>query len=157
PEIAAQAAQVRSSEKQHEAAIWRLAPQLSATGSAFGSDQVYPTGKNYALRVSVDATWVLFDGGYTYAKRRQVRAALGGAGAALAGTRVDIAREVDDAARDVEVAGERVHLAGQQHKLAEDAAATARRSFEAGVASALDVRDANDRLYQTDIALADAR
>ena len=32
-----------------------------------------------------------------------------------------------------------------------------RRGFEAGVASSLDVIDANDRLYQADVGLADAR
>ena len=41
--------------------------------------------------------------------------------------------------------------------LADDAAASAKRSFDAGVASSLDVLDANDRLYQADVGLADAR
>ena len=34
PELRAQAAVVRSYEKQHSAALWRLAPQVSASGSA---------------------------------------------------------------------------------------------------------------------------
>jgi len=48
-------------------------------------------------------------------------------------------------------------VAETQRQLASDAAASARRSFEAGILSSLDVIDANDRLYTSDINLADAR
>jgi outer membrane protein TolC len=50
-----------------------------------------------------------------------------------------------------------MRLADRQKELASEAAASARRSFEAGVASSLDVLDANDRLYVADVAVADAR
>jgi outer membrane protein TolC len=66
-------------------------------------------------------------------------------------------QEVLDARRDVGVARERLRLADTQRQLASDAAASARRSFEAGVASSLDVIDANDRLYLADTGRADAR
>lgn len=42
-------------------------------------------------------------------------------------------------------------------KLAGEAAATARRGFAAGISSSLNVLDANDRLYQSEVGLADAR
>jgi outer membrane protein TolC len=57
----------------------------------------------------------------------------------------------------VAVAAERLRLAESQRRLAADAAGSARRSFEAGVASSLDVLDAEDRLYAAEIALAGAR
>ena len=66
-------------------------------------------------------------------------------------------QEVADATRDLDVARERLRLAETQRGLASDAAASARRSFEAGIASSLDVVDANDRLYQADVGLADGR
>jgi outer membrane protein TolC len=66
-------------------------------------------------------------------------------------------QEVADAERDLAVARERLRLAETQGQLATDAAASAKRSFDAGVASSLDVIDANDRLYQADVGRADAR
>ncbi len=66
-------------------------------------------------------------------------------------------QEVRDGARDLEVARERLRLAETQRQLAADAAASARRSYDAGVASSLDVIDANDRLYLADTGLAEAR
>jgi outer membrane protein TolC len=62
-----------------------------------------------------------------------------------------------DGRRDLDVARERLRLAEAQRRLAADAAASARRSFDAGVASSLDVIDANDRLYQADVGLAESR
>ena len=71
--------------------------------------------------------------------------------------RLAIVQEVEDGLREVRVAAERLRLAETQGRLAADAAASARRSYEAGVASSLDVIDANDRLYQADVQLASAR
>ncbi|HEX7623254.1 MAG TPA: TolC family protein, partial [Anaeromyxobacteraceae bacterium] len=71
--------------------------------------------------------------------------------------RLAVVQEVEDAARDVAVAAERLGLAEDQARLAAEAAATARRGFAGGVAGSLDVRDANDRLFQSEVGLAEAR
>jgi outer membrane protein TolC len=55
------------------------------------------------------------------------------------------------------VALERLRLAVEQRRLADQAAGTAQRGYEAGVASSLDVVDADDRLYLADLGLAEAR
>jgi outer membrane protein TolC len=71
--------------------------------------------------------------------------------------RLAILEEVHDASRDLGVAREQLELADQRRGLAAETAASARRSFEAGVASSLDVIDANDRLFTADVNLAAAR
>jgi outer membrane protein TolC len=71
--------------------------------------------------------------------------------------RLSVIQQIRDAARDVSVARERLRLGEAQQKLAADAAASAQRSFDAGIASSLDTLDANDRLYQADVGLAEAR
>jgi outer membrane protein TolC len=157
PELAAQRAQVAAAEAQVKSAWARLAPQLSASASYFASDVDYPTGEPDGWRVTVDLTWPLYDGGFRYGKRRQAEAQLSAARAGEEAERLTVLQEVEDALRDVEVAVERLRLAESQRRLASDAAATARRGFEAGVASSLDVIDANDRLYFADVRLADAR
>jgi outer membrane protein TolC len=115
------------------------------------------TGEKDGWRFTVDLTWAIYDGGLREARRRQARAQLAGARAAEEAQRLAVVQEVQDGARDLAVAGERLRLAETQRTLAADAAESARRSFEAGVASNLDVMDANDRLYQADVGLADAR
>jgi len=157
PEVAAQRAIVEASEAQVRAARARLAPQLSATGSAFAQDVAYPTGEDKGWRASIDLVWPIFDGGLREARRRHAEAQLGTARSAAEAQRLAVVQEVADATRDLEVARERLRLAGTQRRLASDAAASAHRSFAAGVASSLDVVDANDRLYQADVGLADAR
>ncbi len=156
-EVAAQRAQVAAAEAAVRSARARWAPQLSATGSAFASNVPYPTGDKQGWRATVDLVWPIFDGGLREGKTRQARAQLATAQAAEEGQRLQVVQEVADGARDVQVARERLHLAETQRQLASDAAASARRSFEAGIASSLDVIDANDRLYQADVGLADGR
>ena len=155
PDQVASQAQVDAASAQVRSAWARFFPQLTATGSVFASDVPYPTGKKDGWRVSVDLTWPLYDGGFRYGKEHQAEAALRTAALAQQGERLHVQQEIEDAKRDLDVARERVGLASVQQKLAADAAASAKRSFEAGVASNLDVLDANDKLYESDVAVAD--
>lgn len=157
PELEAQAAQVDAAEAGVRSAWARLAPQLAASGSVFASDVAYPTGEKDGWRAALELSWPLYDGGARYGRRRQAEAALSGARAAAEAERLTVVQEVRDGARELEVARERLRLAETQRQLAAEAAASARRSYEAGVASSLDVIDANDRLYLADTGLADAR
>lgn len=156
-ELKVQAASLDAAEYQVASAWWRLAPTLSASGSATVSDIAFVTGQKEAWRLSVDLTWVLFDGGFRYGKRQQAEAQLENVRLASAAQRLEVRQQVLDARRDVSVAAERLTLAQKQLALAEETAASANRSFEAGLASSLDVIDANDRLYQAEVALADAK
>jgi outer membrane protein TolC len=157
PELRADAAQVEAAERRVTSARLRLLPQVSASASAFAQTEPLPTLKESGWRLTVDLTWALYDGGFRYGKARQEEGALAEARASLEAERVAVAQEVDDAARDVDLAVERLGLAEEQARLAGEAAATARRGFAGGVASSLDVLEANDRLFQSEVGLADAR
>ncbi|ACL66638.1 outer membrane efflux protein [Anaeromyxobacter dehalogenans 2CP-1] len=157
PEIAAQDARVAAAESGVRSAWARLAPQLSASGSAFAADTPYVSGEKDGWRVTLDLTWQLYDGGFRYGKRRQAEAQAAGARAGAEAQRLAVRQEVEDGRRDLRVARERLRLADTQSRLAGETAASARRSFEAGIASSLDVIDANDRQYLAEIGLADAR
>jgi outer membrane protein TolC len=157
PELAAAQAQVEAADAQVRSAWARFLPQLSASGSAFASDVAYPTGEREGWRATLDASWALYDGGLRYGKRREAEARRAQALAAAQGQRLQVKQEVADASRDLAVSRERFRLAEKQGALAADAQGTAQRSFEAGVASSLDVLDANDRRYAADVGLAEAR
>jgi len=156
PEMAVQSAQIRSAEAQVRSAKLRWLPQLSGSGAIFAADVPYPTGKKEGWRLTLDLMWPLYDGGLRSGKRDQADAALVTARAAAEAQRLGIVQEVQDALRDIAVAEERLRLAEQQRDFATAAAASAKRIFEAGVASSLEVLDANDKMYQADVALADA-
>jgi outer membrane protein TolC len=157
PELRAAGALEEAAEAGVRSARARLAPQLSASGAIFASDVPYPTGERRGWRATVDLTWTLYDGGFRYGKRDQAEAQAVAARAAADAQRLAVRQEVEDALRDVRVADQRLRLAETQRRLASDAAASARRSFDAGVASSLDVIDANDRRYVADTGRADAR
>ena len=156
PELRASAAVVRAYEKQQSAALWRMAPQISASGGAQGQTVPFPTGDKGGWRVSVDLTWTLYDGGFRYGKADQAAAQASEARAAETGTRLQILQEVQNAARDVEVARQRLLLARQERETASSAAASARRGFGEGITSSLDVLSANDALYGSEIQVANA-
>ncbi len=157
PEIRARTAEVSAAESQLGSARWRWAPQISASGSLFAANVPYPTGKQDGWRVTVDLAWPLYDGGYRYGKASEAQAAVAGAEAARSLTRLQVGQEVQNATRDVAVARERVRLGERQQEAAAEAAASARRGFAAGVAGSTEVIDANDRLFQAEVGLADAR
>jgi outer membrane protein TolC len=157
PEMAAQRAQVDAARAQLRSSWARFAPQLFATGSIFASDTPYVTGKKDGWRVMLELTWPLYDGGLRYGKRQQAEASISEASAGATAQRIAVAQQIEDASRDIEVARERLRLGESQQKLASDAAASAQRSFDAGIATSLDTLDANDKLYQADVGLADAR
>ncbi len=157
PEIRSWEASIRAGELQLDSALWRHAPQLAIGFSAMASTTPFVTGESYAWRATADFTWTLYDGGFRYGKRDQAEAQLAGARAALEAQRVEIGQQVRDASRDVAVAEERLRLAVRQKELAQEVHGNAKRLFDAGLASSLDVLDANDRLYQAEVGLADAR
>jgi len=157
PELRAAAAQAESTESRLSAARMRWLPQVSTSASAFAQDEPFPTGKKQGWRLTLDLLWPLYDGGERYGRARQAEGAVRGARAAEEAQRIAIVQDVEDAAREVRVAKERLGLAEQQVGLAAEAAATARRGFAGGIASSLDVLDANDRLYQSEVGLAQAR
>jgi outer membrane protein TolC len=105
----------------------------------------------------VDLTIPLYDGGYRSSKEAHARSELRAAEAELAAQQITVDQEVQDAERAVVLAEQQMRLATTLQTLAADAAASAQRSYEAGVASTLDVLDANDKLYQAEVGVANAR
>ncbi|HTT69872.1 MAG TPA: TolC family protein [Anaeromyxobacteraceae bacterium] len=157
PELAAAQAGVLSAERELQTAHLAVLPELSAQASLFAQNVALPTGKEDGWRVVVELDWPLYDGGLRYGQARKAEGTLGAARAALAANEVKVREEVLDAARDLGVAVEGLSLAEEEVKLAGEAAKVARRGFAAGISGALDVLDANDRLYRAEIGLAEAR
>ncbi len=157
PELRALEARAESERAQLRSAKARVLPQLHATGSIFASDEPYPTQEYWGWRASLELTIPLYDGGYRYGKRDEVEANMRATAAEIAGKRLSIAQDVGNARREVLVSDENLRLSVTRQRLASDAAASAQRSFDAGIGTTFEVLDANDRLYQADVSVADAR
>lgn len=157
PELDVLQARADAARSQMSSARARHLPRLHALGSIFVSDEPYPTGDHSGWRVGVELTLPLYDGGYRYGRRREAEAELQGIQAELSERKLAIHQEVSDAKREIEVAKERQRLAHARKELAADAAASAKRSYDAGISTTLDVLDANDKLYQADVAMAQAK
>jgi outer membrane protein TolC len=157
PEFRVLEARAQAGEALLSSANARFLPQLHASGSVFASDEPYPTGDKTGWRVGVELTVPLYDGGLRYGKRDEAHAVVRAARLESAQKRLVVQQEVANAEREIAVAVERLRLAETRVRLARDAAASAQRSFVAGIASALDVLDANDKLFQAEVALATER
>lgn len=156
PELGVLAANLETAKRQEDSARWRLAPTLAASASGLVSDVAFVTGERSAWKLSVDLSWTLYDGGLRSAKGKQAQAQAQALQAALDAQTVEVRQQVLDARRDAAVAARRLDLAQRQAALARETAASAKRGFEAGLASSLDVLDANDREYQAELAVVDA-
>jgi len=157
PEMRRDAEQLAAADSQLTSARLRWLPTLSASGSASAQDVAYPTGKKQAWRLSVDLSWPLYDGGLRYGKADEARALASGARAGAEAQRLAVVQEVEDAARDLRVFAERLRLAEKQREVAAEAAATARRGFEAGTTGHVDVLATSDELFQAEVGVAEAR
>jgi outer membrane protein TolC len=156
-EIAAADEQVRAARGQLLAARLAAAPTLSASGSAFASNQPYSTGDKTGWRATVDLNWTLLQGGLRAANDGRAQAMLADAEAAADAAHLQVAQQVRNAAADLESATARVEVTGRQRALAEEAAKVAQRSYENGTVDARDVLDALDRLDLARTSEVDAR
>jgi outer membrane protein TolC len=156
-EVDVQAAMKRAADHGITSAWWRLAPTLTATGSAFASDTPFLTGQKTGWRAAVELTWTLYDGGLRYGKLQQARGTLARVEAEKKGLELQISQEVRNALREFRLGQEQLTLAERQRALAQEAARTAQSSFEQGVAGYTEVLDTLDRLYMAEAGEQEAR
>jgi multidrug efflux system outer membrane protein len=157
PELRLEDTRKEVARAQGLAAKLLFVPQVSASAAWFASTEPYPTGLRSGWRLTLDAVWSIYDGGMRESRVAQSMATEAAATAAKTSRQIQVVQEITDAAREIVVSQERLRLAEEQVHFAKEAAASANRSFTAGLVGSLDVLDANDRLYQADVSLAEAK
>jgi outer membrane protein TolC len=165
PALAAQAALVRAAAVGIGTARAGYLPSLQAQGSytrsgpeLSGSEGVYgdPTRAYSATALAV-LSWNLFEGGRTRAGVQRAEAALARASAVRQATAEVVSREIADAREGVAALTRQVSLAADALGIAREALALATQRFDAGLASQLEVRDANLKLAQAELTLIQTR
>ncbi len=156
PELQAQTALTRAALRQRDSAWLRFAPTVTGSFVAFASDTANATGKKSGWRLTFDLTVPLYDGGFRYGKKRQGEAVLSSVRAGLKDQTLQVRQQVRDASRDRVVAEERHRLAETRRALAQAAAESAHRAYQAGLLGPLEARDADQQLFMAEVGAVDA-
>lgn len=157
PEIGAYEANIRAAEGQANAALWRWAPTLSASGSANLYNYAGFTGDKYSWGVGALLSWTLYDGGLRDASRHQANAQRIENEAQLSLLHDTIGDDIANAERSL--ATKRVALTTAQRSvsLASETLDLLRAQYGAGTSTELDVLQAQDSLINAEVTQAQAR
>jgi outer membrane protein TolC len=136
-------ARVRAAEAARRSAAGEWLPSLDIWGDYGVLGATAGTARTtYTLGAAVRVP--LFDGGKTIGKVRQAEAALEGERAVLEDLRARVRYEVESASLDLKAAQDRVAVAERGMGLAKEELTQAQDRFQAGVASNIDVVQAQD-------------
>jgi len=133
-------------------------PQLGLTAVYSGSDQ-HPLGVTYntdSQYVGASINFPFFEGGLRKAEVREAQAKLRQSELAYGDTVQSVTVEVQNAYLDLETQKGTLQFLGDQLSFARDNYDAVSRQFDFGLASSLDVLDANNLLLSSERQLADA-
>jgi outer membrane protein TolC len=137
--------------------LYRLIPSLSAAGQLRFVPDPLPSEKPIDEQVSVNLTWPIFDAGFRYADRRQRLAQ-------LESSELDEKLLQRSVQADLEIALASLRAARTNFKAANDAVAAAQKNtdetlilYKQGLAKAIEVNDANDRQFETEVTRESAK
>jgi outer membrane protein TolC len=157
PDVDARKLAAAAAHNSADEPLLRLIPSIGLSGQAQGTTNSGTTGRWHDEVVSVTATWTIFDAGVRYADKRSRDAT-----AEIADLNVkQLLRSVDT---DVRTAMASLTSAQAAYQTADLAAQAARKSAEEtailyrqGLAKAIELVDANDQRFQSEVALVSAQ
>lgn len=132
-------------------------PSISASGRYTITNEAGFSGKNWNWNAGATLTWSLFDGGVRFGQNRERKALarLADLDLQAASRRVDV--EVREALVSLENQRASLKQAAAAHDVAKKNAAETTELYRQGLASALEVADANVRLFEAEVALVQER
>jgi outer membrane protein TolC len=156
-DLASSVKRVESAEASAEEPLWRWLPSLSLTGRYARRNTRSVTGLPEDWSVSIGATWFLFDGGERFADRAERIALARIAALTRDATARRIALDVRSALVSLEIADAAVRQATVGADIARKNAGETEVLYRQGLARAIEVADANVRLFEAEVALARER
>lgn len=132
-------------------------PSVSASGRYTITNEAGFSGKNWNWNAGATLTWSLFDGGVRFGQNRERKALakLADLDLQAAVRRVDV--EVREALVSLDNQRASLRQATAAHEVAKKNAAETSELYRQGLASALQVADANVRLFEAEVALVQER
>jgi outer membrane protein TolC len=156
PEFAASVATANAQRERAQAAKWRFAPTLSAFGQAKVGNYASFTGNDYAWSLGLQLDWAAFDGGSHTAQAQLAQAQRAETLALLAAEQDTVRDAVANNLSNVHTKQTGIATAEQAATLAEETLRLIRAQYDAGVATQLDVLQAQDSLLEAEVTRAQA-
>ncbi len=153
PDVRALNLGVEVTELAYDSVWWSLFPQLSLSANGIFGPQTISNPDGFFWSVSLNASWLIYDGGARYARLDELDEQVRELEASRRVAILEALDEVGQVRREWETSSSRVQVAQRQVDVAERALVLARRRFEAGVATSLEVRDASQDLFNAELDL----
>ena len=146
--------QIEATRLEEQSIWWSLFPTigLSANG-VVGPPTTFGRPDGYRLSLTLNATWVLYDGGARYARLDQAESRVREQQLEYERSLREANAGVSRARRDWDSAVSAVEVAREQVDAAQETYVNARARFENGLANSLEVNDASQQLFQAKVLL----
>jgi OMF family outer membrane factor len=156
PEFAAYRHAIDAAAATARSSSLRWAPTVSAFGNARAFNYAGFAGDKYAWAVGGQIDWLLYDGGARDAQRHLANAQQRENEARLDLLRDTVTDEIAQAYGTLETKRGAVEAARRSLELSREALRLVRAQYEAGTAQQLDVLQAQDSLFSSEVAVAQA-
>lgn len=131
--------------------LYRLIPRLELYGETRMTNEAGLSGNDLDGLVRLNLIWPIFDGGDRYAERDEAKAAVEIAETEAAAVQRGIAREIDEALLGIEASVAALAQSKVAAQIADRNARETAELYRQGLASALEVSDANLRLFEAEV------
>jgi len=149
-DLQAAAAQVRAAERTRSAAHWEHLPSL-ALSADYGAIGINPSQSHGTFTVVGTLRIPIWQGGRTEGEAQEADAALGQRRAELEDVRGRIEADVRDAFLDLKTAANQLDVARNNQRVARETLTLTRQRFEAGIADAVEVTQAQEAVVSADL------
>jgi outer membrane protein TolC len=143
-------AQVRAAERARSAAHWEHLPSL-ALSADYGAIGTNPSQSHGTFTVVGTLRIPIWQGGRTEGETQEADSALSQRRAELQDTRGRIEADVRDAFLDIKTAANQLDVSRNNQKVARETLALTRQRFEAGIADAVEVTQAQESVVSADL------
>ncbi len=153
PDLAATALAVEMAERSLDKFWWQFAPTLAANGMYRLSDSENFAGEKGSWQVGLALNLPLYDGGTRYVERAEASSKLRQAVEQREALRQQVAAELSEKLKAIEEHEANLLTTRHAVALAREGVAAAEASFAVGMATNLEVLDANTRLFEAEQGL----
>lgn len=156
-DIQAAARQIRAAELARTEAWLDYLPSLTLTGAYRVTQNTGWSGDPYSWQLLLTLDWVIYDGGLRRATRLERASQLNETRLRLERLDRSAHQQLRQARRNLETASVTVHTTEERRRLAEETRGQVLRRYRAGLATSLELVEADDDMSQAELALVAQR
>lgn len=153
PDFRATEILVEAARRSEDKALWAHAPTLAVTGNYRLSDSENFAGETTSWQVGLALTFPLYDGGARYVDAKESRSKTRQAILQRHALQTQIASEINQRLQTVQESETNLEAMRYALQLAREGVTAAQATFSAGMATNLDVLDANQALFEAEQSL----